>query len=86
MDDVGRSRHYSMLAVLPDKLKKVIPHQRLSLRAFCGCPHAVSQLSPPPQEPRPHLPANTAFYLTRTLHSIHDHPNITNIPVFFSDK
>lgn len=72
----GTDRHYSTLAVLPHKLQKVFTHQRLSLRAFCGSPQAVSRLRPPPQEPHAHLSALVALYLTRTF----------VVPVFSLDK
>lgn len=63
----GSSRHHSCLAILPDKLQKVTPHQRLSLELLVGTHRQHSWSRPPPQQPQAHLSAQAPLNLTSTL-------------------
>lgn len=60
----GSSRHHSALAILPDKLQKVTPHQRLSLELLVGTHRQRSWSRPPPQQPHAHLSARAPLNLT----------------------
>lgn len=62
----GSSRHHSELAILPDKLQKVTPHQRLSSGLLVGTHRQHSWSRPPPQQPQAHLSARAALNLTST--------------------
>lgn len=54
------SRHYSTLAIFPNKLRS---NSTSPLRAFCGCPQVVLLWKPAPQKPHAHLPAHMVSYL-----------------------